>query len=157
LAYLIDRNIVEKIKGAHTFQQRIAIVFDHYNALIEMYAGSLKYVSTVTDILKTCIDKNQYDISIEKTAGEFNISKRTLQRYFEATTSFSSKQALQILRIRKAILSLTQSPESFKYAEYGYYDYSHFFKHTKNFLSPYYFDIFQSIYGRNANKNSSQK
>ncbi|HEX8334342.1 MAG TPA: AraC family transcriptional regulator [Segetibacter sp.] len=148
LAYLIDRKVVEKIINAHTFQQRIDIVFQHYNALIDLHAGSLKYVTTVTEIIKKCIEKNEYDISIEKAAEDCKISKRTLQRYFEATTSFSSKQALQNLRIRKAVSHLTKSPVDFGYKSYGYYDYSHFCKHVKQFLSPHYYQIFQSFYGR---------
>jgi AraC-like DNA-binding protein len=148
LAYLIDRKVVEKVKNADTFKERFDIVFEHYNALINLYAGSLKYVTTVTEILKTSNEENKYDISIEKAAADHNISKRTLQRYFEATTSFNSKQALQNLRIRRAIVNLTNSPTKFNYKDYGYYDYSHFCKHLKQFLSPHYYTIFQSYYGR---------
>jgi AraC-like DNA-binding protein len=148
LAYLIDREVVEKIDNANSFQQRTDIVFEHYNALIDLHTGSLKYVSTVTDILKKCVENNGYDISIEKAAEDYKISKRTLQRYFEATTSFSSKQALQNLRIRKAVSHLTTSPTDFDYKFYGYYDYSHFCKHVRQFLSPLYYQIFQDFYGR---------
>ena len=59
---------------------------------------------------------------------------RTLQRYFEACTGIGSKQALQIMRIRKATAHLVSSPQDFHYSIYGYYDYSHFYKHLKQFL-----------------------
>ena len=78
---------------------------------------------------------SQPSISIEELSGRYNISSRTLQRYFEATTSITSKQALQILRIRKAIEDLTASPSQFHFSTYGYYDYSHFYKHLKQFLN----------------------
>ena len=65
---------------------------------------------------------------------KYNISTRTLQRYFENTTSISSKQALQILRIRKATHHLATSPDDFHFSLYGYYDKSHFYKHLKKFL-----------------------
>jgi len=57
-----------------------------------------------------------------------------LHRYFETTTSLSSKKALQVLRIRKAVEQLADSPKEFNYEKYGYYDYSHFCKHLKQFL-----------------------
>jgi AraC-like DNA-binding protein len=63
------------------------------------------------------------------------VSSRTLQRYFEATTSISSKQAFQILRIRKAIVQLLDHPGNFNPAQFGYYDQSHFYKQLKSFLN----------------------
>jgi hypothetical protein len=41
---------------------------------------------------------------------------------------------LQILRIRKAVEHLTTDAASFHYSNYGYFDYSHFYKHMKAFL-----------------------
>jgi AraC-like DNA-binding protein len=67
-------------------------------------------------------------------ASRYGITSRTLQRYFERTTSLSSKKTLQILRIRKAVAELAKDPASFHYKNYGYYDYSHFYKHLKKFL-----------------------
>jgi transcriptional regulator GlxA family with amidase domain len=75
------------------------IASDHYDRIVEKYAGSLKQVDVVTQILKECTDHNRFDISIEELAKKYKISSRTLQRYFEATTSITSKQALQIMRI----------------------------------------------------------
>jgi hypothetical protein len=46
----------------------------------------------------------------------------------------SSKQALQVMRIRKATAHLVNSPGDFSYELYGYYDHSHFYKHLKQFL-----------------------
>ena len=67
-------------------------------------------------------------------AQHYNISPRTLQRYFETTTGISSKKAMQIMRIRKACAHLANSPGDFHYRTYGYYDHSHFYKHLKKFL-----------------------
>ena len=71
------------------------------------------------------------------------ISTRTLQRYFEATTSITSKQALQILRIRKAVEKLTSAPGEFHFSQFGYYDYSHFYKHLKQFVNSHTITIIQ--------------
>ena len=80
---------------------------------------------------------------IEDLSSRYKISTRTLQRYFEATTSITSKQALQILRIRKAVEKLANSPGDFHYTQFGYYDYSHFHKHLKQFLCSHTVDIIQ--------------
>ena len=80
---------------------------------------------------------------IEVLAKEAGISSRTLQRYFEATTSINSKQALQIMRIRKAVQHMTTSPADFHYSTYGYYDQSHFHKHLKGFINQHTIDIIQ--------------
>lgn len=134
LAYLIDRNIIEKVKKATSFSERVTIISDYYSKIIHRYAGSLKQVDMVTGILQNCYQHNSFDIPIETLAREYGISSRTLQRYFEATTSISSKQALQLMRIRKAIKHYIQSPSQFDCTHFGYYDYSHFYKHLHRFL-----------------------
>jgi transcriptional regulator GlxA family with amidase domain len=120
---------------AGSFAERMQIVSEYYDHIVEKYSGSMKQVEVVTKILNECADKNQFDIPIENLSEQYNISSRTLQRYFEATTSINSKQALQIMRIRKAIEHLTSSPNDFHFSTYGYYDYSHFYKHLKQFLN----------------------
>ena len=134
LAYLIDRAIIDKVKQAPSFEERMHILTKYYEDIIHQYAGSMTQVDVVTEILQECADKYSFDVSIDELAGRYRISTRTLQRYFEATTSISSKQALQILRIRKAVEKLTTAPDDFHFSQFGYYDYSHFHKHLKSFL-----------------------
>jgi AraC-like DNA-binding protein len=143
LAYLIDKNIVEAVKASASFEKRIQIVSDYYEHLIQKYSGSMKQVDIVTKILKECADQKQFDVSIEELSQKYEISTRTLQRYFEATTSITSKQALQIMRIRKAIEQLTADPAGFCFSDYGYYDYSHFHKHLRSFLNTETIQIIQ--------------
>ena len=143
LAYLIDRIIVEEVKKAASFEERVKILSDYYEEIILEHAGSLKQVNIVTGILHDCVNQNCFDISIEELSAQYRISTRTLQRYFEATTSITSKQALQILRIRKAVEKLTTSPKEFHYSQFGYYDYSHFYKHLKQFVSRHTITIIQ--------------
>jgi AraC-like DNA-binding protein len=143
LAYLIERSVVEKIKTAGSFEQRVQILTGYYEDIIQQHAGSLSQVEIVTGILQECVDTNSFDLSIEDLANRYQISTRTLQRYFEATTSITSKQALQILRIRKAVEKLANTPDDFHYTQFGYYDYSHFHKHLKQFLCSHTVDIIQ--------------
>lgn len=143
LAYLIDRKIIESIKSASSFEQRMQIVSDYYEHIVEKYSGSMKQVEVVTNILKRCGEENNFDAGIEELSLKYGVSSRTLQRYFEATTSITSKQALQIMRIRKAIEHLTSNPETFHYSLYGYYDYSHFYKHLRQFIGGHTVNIVQ--------------
>jgi AraC-like DNA-binding protein len=143
LAYLIDRHQVTKIKDAGSFEKRVEIITAYYHRIIEKYSGSLRYVTIVTSILEECVAKKDFSISIEALAKQHNISTRTLQRYFETATSITSKQALQILRIRKAVEHLSTSPANFYFKDYGYYDYSHFYKHLKSFINKHTISILQ--------------
>jgi AraC-like DNA-binding protein len=143
LSYLIDRNVVTKIKEAPSFQKRVELITGYYKKILDRHDGSLKYVSIVAEILRTCYEQNEFDVSIEELAKRNGVSTRTLQRYFESATSISSKQALQIMRIRKAVTHLTESPASFRYTDYGYYDNSHFYKHMKQFFGPELFRQYQ--------------
>ena len=143
LAYLIDKKIIDAVKAATTFDERIQVVGEYYDNLIQKHSGSIRQVEIVTNILKECSENNRFDISIEELSKKNAISSRTLQRYFEATTSITSKQALQIMRIRKAIEQITTSPSQFHFSDYGYYDYSHFYKHLRSFLNTDTIEIIQ--------------
>lgn len=134
LAYLIDRDVVLKIKGADSFLKRVEIISAYYKKIIEQYQGSLQYVEVVARILKESFEANIFTKPVEEWATQYGITTRTLQRYFEAATSTSSKQALQIMRIRKAVEHLITDCHTFHFSDYGYYDYSHFYKHLKTFL-----------------------
>lgn len=134
LSYLLDPTIITNIKNAADFAERVQILISYFEKIVEQYSGSLRPIEIVTEILSSCNDANRFSNSISNLAKKYDISTRTLQRYFEATTSISSKQVLQILRIRKATNHLATSPGDFHFSIYGYYDYSHFYKHLKKFL-----------------------
>jgi AraC-like DNA-binding protein len=133
LVYLLDKTIADKVKAAASFDKRVAIISAYYEDVIKRYKGSLRYADIVTDILKQYSNSN-FSTTVEQYAAMNGISSRTLQRYFEAATSISSKQALQITRIRKAITAFVQSPSTFNYADFGYFDYSHFYKYISQFI-----------------------
>jgi AraC-like DNA-binding protein len=145
LAYLMDKTIIEKVKAAQTFQERSHIVFEHYNALIKMHSRPLQYVTTVTEILNRYKEENHFNLAIGHIAKQYNVSPRTLGRYFETTTSFSTKRALQILRIRMAVAQFVSNPQEFDYTKYNYWDYSHFCKHLRPFAVDH-FQHFQDLH-----------
>ena len=141
LAYLVDRKVMDSIKAAAGFDERVEIVSSYYNSIIEKYAGSFRQVDIVTQVLDDAWRDDRFNVPIGKLAEKYKISARTLQRYFEAATSISSKQALQIMRIRKAVEQLTSDPANFHFSQFGYYDYSHFYKHLRQFLNSQTIDI----------------
>jgi AraC-like DNA-binding protein len=134
LSYLLDEKVVLKAKRASSFDERVRIISSHYDAIVERHAGSLQYVHIVRNILDECWRENKFHQPVESFAKQYQVSTRTLQRYFEITTGISGKKALQIMRIRKACAHLAVSPGDFHYSTYGYYDHSHFYKHLKTFL-----------------------
>ncbi len=134
LSYLIDKNILDKIKQAKNFEERVEILGTYYKSMVKEFDGSTRPIKIVSEILESCDSKNDFAVSIESLAKTYDISSRTLQRYFEITTSLSSKKTLQILRVRKAVAQIAKDPASFDHKIYGYYDYSHFYKHLKQFL-----------------------
>jgi AraC-like DNA-binding protein len=142
LAYLIDPAMIQKIKAADSFNRRVEIISHYYEQIIEKHSGTLHYVQVVANCLQQ-FAAAQFQLPIETLAMQNGVSTRTLQRYFEAATSINTKQALQLMRIRKAVEQLINTPDTFQYTEYGYYDYSHFYKHLKAFLTGHTVDIEQ--------------
>jgi AraC-like DNA-binding protein len=133
LSYLLDKNILDSIKKPVSFARRVEELSTYFRSLVKEH-GVGKEAKIVSHILETCNRNNNFTISIEELAAENGISARTLHRYFEITTSLSSKKTLQILRIRKAVAHITSHPATFNCEDYGYYDHSHFYKHLKQFM-----------------------
>ncbi len=134
LSYLMEQSVIDKVKKAATFEERIETLNEYFLSLIRSYSGTWDAIHIVSEILQYCDRENDFTKTVEEFAAQYKISARSLHRYFESTTSLSSKKALQVLRIRKAVQQLAGNPEDFKYGDYGYYDYSHFCKHLKQFL-----------------------
>ena len=134
LSYLADQSIIDKVKTAAAFEDRVNILSKHFFSVLKRHEDSMHPVHIVSQILDRCFRENNFSVSLESLAAQYKISLRTLQRYFERCTGISSKYALQIMRIRKATAHLANSPGGFHYSLYGYYDHSHFYKHLKQFL-----------------------
>ena len=134
LSYLAEAGLLNKIKKATSFEKRVQLLSKYYGEQTNKHEGALQPVNIVTSILNDAAQQNNYTASVEDLASKHKISARTLQRYFLTCTGVNSKEALQLLRIRKAISSILYDPEKFDLTNYGYYDFSHFYKHLKQFL-----------------------
>ena len=134
LSYLAEATLLEKIKKPVSFEKRVQLLIKHYEEQLNKHEGSLKPVNIVTSILDNAAKQSNYNVTVEEFAARHHISARTLQRYFLICTGTNSKKALQVLRIRKAASDILSNPEKFHYSNYNYYDFSHFYKHLKQFL-----------------------
>ncbi|MEP7142048.1 MAG: AraC family transcriptional regulator [Ferruginibacter sp.] len=134
LSYLMEQSVIDYVKRAASFGERVDLLNSYFLSIITGYAGTWGPIRIVSAILQHCDQHNDFTISVESMAAQYKISARTLHRYFETTTAFSIKKALQIMRIRKAVTQLANSPADFNYKIYGYYDHSHFYKNLKQFL-----------------------
>ena len=134
LSYLVDQGLLDKIKTAGSFDKRVQLLIKYYEQQLLKHEGSLQPVNIVTSTLEQAVKQGNYNLSIEGVAAKHKISARTLQRYFKICTGVNSKNALQILRIRKAITRIISGPHKFQFSDYGYYDFSHFYKHLRQFL-----------------------
>ncbi|MES2847665.1 MAG: helix-turn-helix domain-containing protein [Bacteroidota bacterium] len=134
LSYLMEQAVIDEVKKAVSFNKRVDILNNYFLSIINSYHGSWEAIKIVSEILQHCDSQNDFTTTVEQFAKQYKISERTLHRYFETTTSLSTKKALQVLRIRKAVQQLANDPAAFTYERYGYYDHSHFSKHLKQFL-----------------------
>lgn len=135
LSYLLDARIIESIKSARLFEERTSVLSKYFLSLVNRHEDSMAPVKVVSDLLDHVFQKNDFNLSLDDAAANLGISARTLQRYFETCTGIGGKQAFQVMRIRKAVTEIINSGKEFDYKKFGYYDYSHFHKHLKSFLS----------------------
>lgn len=134
LSYLLPQLFIDRVKKADTFQDRINILSGYYRAMLNKNRIAFHPAAVVSEILEDCFQLNRFSVTMESLSDQYQLSTRTLQRHFLRCTGISCKQALQLMRIRKATAQLANTPGSFNFLQYGYYDYSHFCKHLKQFL-----------------------
>lgn len=134
LSYLMDARAILSIKRKQAFEQRVNALSKYFISLLSRFESSMQPIHVVSGFIERCFQENDFNPSLEIQAEKSGISTRTLQRYFRACTGIPAKQALQVMRIRKAINELLLDPRNFDHKEYGYYDHSHFYKHLRAFL-----------------------
>lgn len=136
LSYLIDKTTLNKTKQAADFELRVELLNDYYSKVVQLHHHISRQANLVVKIIQDYSFSGNFLISIEKLAAEQQLNQRTLQRYFETCTGLSTKKTLQLLRIRKAVEKMVETPETFNFKQFGYYDRSHFYKHLKLFTPP---------------------
>ena len=90
LSYLMEQSVIDQVKKAASFEERINILNGYFKSIVENYKGSWEAIRIVSEILQHCNNTNDFTTTVEEFATRYKISERTLHRYFETTTSLSS-------------------------------------------------------------------
>lgn len=135
LSYLMDAQLLQQVRSAVDFEQRVQLLQEHYLRQLNTHKTSLHKTHVVTSVLEQVDTNNDFLTLAQERAAAYGVSAKTLQRYFKECTGVSYKNALQVMRIRSAISKILQNPRDFHAAAWGYYDHSHFYKHLRRFLS----------------------
>ena len=135
LSYLMDARVIGAVKRKQPFDQRVNLLSGYFISLLDRYENSMQPIHVVSAFLDRCFQENDFSASLETEAHKSGISTRTFLRYFRACTGISPKQALQVMRIRKAIHGILSNPRKFDHRDFGYFDHSHFYKHLRDFLA----------------------
>ena len=132
LTELIPASLIQKIKSAKCFEQRIALIeqyflqgisnkktTDHYSYLVKatiaFYSGS------------------EMKFNVNELAFKTFTNSKTLTRYFDRVIGITPKQYFESVRIRTALSSFLNDRKGFGPVEYGYYDRSHFYRSVTHF------------------------
>lgn len=125
-------NVWTQLKDASTMAERVHCLEAF---LLNMLNDKEEYkANNVTNILSEyCNNMDIYSSLNKLNAGTFHSSK-TIERHFKYCTGLSPKQAVKLIRIRRASQDYISNKKNFDYRDYGYYDNSHFHKEFNWFI-----------------------
>ena len=126
----LEADIIRRIHDAENFEQRVFHSANFFTSVYEKHASAIGRHAVVFELLEEVLMNEEFDFKLEKIAAEKFLSSRTLNRHFQKNIGITAKRAFRILRTRKAIASYVHDREFCVY-EWGYYDYSHFYKEVK--------------------------
>ncbi len=129
---ILPKEISDRIRTAIGFEQRCDIIMDfvmNFVAIkkIKEVAGS---ISQSLNVMENMLSEK---LSVIDIAREIHCSTKTMERFFEKYLWDSPKKCFRILRFRNALKQYVSQPEEFSIYDYGYYDFSHFYREVKEF------------------------
>ena len=74
LSYLMDSGLLSKVKTCSSFEERVSILTEYFEKVIDQYSGSLKPIEIVSQILAHCENKRDFITPVEDFAKQYNIS-----------------------------------------------------------------------------------
>ena len=84
LSYLLDQRIINKVKAADDFDSRVDVLTSYFLNIVQKNSGS---ITTHTKLLRKYCTLQCHQTILQHLckafAEQYNISTRTLQRYFE--------------------------------------------------------------------------
>lgn len=132
LSYLFkDANLEEKFCEAHSFHERIELFERMFTQKFLSFESNYKY-QTVQRGLKLLGEReNLEQADMESLSRELAVSYSTLYRYFKEITGFSPKFCQKLDKFKKGLRQYKLHGYNFNHWEYGFTDFSHFAKVTK--------------------------
>jgi AraC-like DNA-binding protein len=121
----------EKLAEAKTDELRVALIENFLMTKITCNAP------VVFEFMIEAIHRANGHITVQQLAKQFDISERTIHRYFNKYIGVNPNEYINLIRFR-SVLALTEnsSDSILNHAlDVGYYDQSHFIKHFKEFSS----------------------
>jgi AraC-like DNA-binding protein len=127
----ISPEFVETIHRAGCFEERVALCSSYFTSIYETHHKKIMRQKIVLDLLECLYSNEENSFIVSEIAQKSFLSSKTLNRYFQKNVGITAKQSFRLLRTRKALESYIHS-DKFNFFEWGYYDYSHFFREVQN-------------------------
>jgi AraC-like DNA-binding protein len=132
LAELLPYYLIQQIKSAECFEQRISLTEQYLLQRMPNKKATDHYSNLVMQTIGF-YNENGLRFNVNELASKAFTSSRTITRYFERVIGISPKQYLESVKIRTALPSFLDDRKNFDPAEYGYYDKSHFYRSVARF------------------------
>ncbi|MGZ8549445.1 MAG: helix-turn-helix domain-containing protein [Chitinophagaceae bacterium] len=125
---LVSNEFIASIHQAENFDERVQRAQLYFLAIFEKYKKQIINYSIIMETIKQIESGDFFDFSLDSAAKKNHLSSKTLERYFLRFTGLSPKQVYCILRTRAALDDYFNDKENFSLYNFGFYDYSHFYK-----------------------------
>ncbi|MES2777762.1 MAG: helix-turn-helix domain-containing protein [Bacteroidota bacterium] len=129
---LLPGFLIEQIKAAANFEQRVALVEAFLLQNMLHKRGADHYTNLVTQTIGFYND-NEMKFNVNELASKAFTSSKTITRYFDRVIGTSPKQYLECMQMRMALPAFLEDRKGFDPSTYGYYDKSHFYKSVTRF------------------------
>jgi len=140
LAEILPRHLLQKIKSANNFNQRMQLIQSYMLAQLAANSQPDYY----THIVKQSIahfQEGSLQFNVGQLAERMFVSSKSINRYFTRVVGVTPKHYFSILRARVALSAYVANTPSFNPAEYGYHDASHFYKEAARFTGQKLVDV----------------
>jgi AraC-like DNA-binding protein len=130
---VLDKLIIQRIKETGSFEKRCEIVLEYLLARISRKQITAHAATSIQEAIFSFNSLLKDRLSVSDVSKEVNCTTKTLGRYFEKYVGAGPKKCFRILRFRKAIEHYAVNASTFSIYDYGYFDYSHFYREVKDF------------------------
>jgi len=126
LKKVLPPSLIAKVKGTASFPNRVALLQDYFLSCLQNTTGRNDTFNRISDAID-----HQYGNLTSKNyeiAAQVFTTKKTLYRDFTSIIGATPKQYFSVVRSRVALQTYVKHKPSFDPLEFGYYDWSHFYK-----------------------------